>query len=94
MSQPKENLNHAPENLPQSTEATALKFLRPVSSKLSEGGPTDKDGIDGGGTDVESFFVDVATNGFLLTINYDDGLQEKTVHEHFDEVIEVMRKKL
>jgi len=96
MHQPKQNSTHAPESLPQSTEATAIKFLRPLSSKnnIAQGGPTDKDGTEGGGSDVESFIVDVADNGFLLTVNYLDGLQEKTVHQHFDEVLEVMKVKL
>lgn len=91
MSQLKENSMHVEPSLPQSTEA-AVKLLHQASStKTSDGGPTDKDGFEGSGTDVDSFFIDVASNGFLLTINCEDGLQEKTVHEHLDEVLEIIR---
>lgn len=52
--------------------------------------PIDKDGDDTD-TDVESFFVEVATNGFLLTINYEDGSTVKFIHQDFDEVLTNMR---
>jgi len=72
----------------------AVKIFPARSLKSSAGGPIDKDGEGGGSdSDVDSFVIDIADNGFVLIVNCFDGLQEKTIHNTIDEVFDAIRKR-
>lgn len=96
MNQQKKNSIVAQASSNLNTEA-AIKFLPLASSKdgVKSGGPTDKDGFDPGGTEVLQFIVDIALNGFLITIVYIDQEipDEKYIAETMDEVSELMKSK-
>lgn len=90
----KKNLTNVKMHLPQNTEAV-LKFRPQVSSgnnKFSEGGPTDKDGVDAP-FGVLNYVIEVAMNGYFLTIVFDDPEVPdlRFVLEDFEQVIHVMR---
>ena len=97
MHQPKKNSTNAQANLGQSTEA-AIKLLPRNSSnenKFSDGGPIDKDGFEGSAF-VRNYVVEVALNGFFVTITYDDldTPDLRYVVQSMDEVIEILRGKI
>lgn len=50
----------------------------------------DKDGDDGGPV-VETYLIECALDGFMITINYDDGTSEKYVRNTMDEIISLIR---
>jgi hypothetical protein len=95
MKQQRKNSTNAQGNLSQSTEAV-LKFPPPASSSSKSNGPSFKDGDgDGPMSDVQTFTIEVALNGFFVTIIYDDFEigNERYVVETMDEVVELLRKK-
>lgn len=94
MSQPKENSTVAQASSGLNMEA-AIKFLPRVSSN-EKYEPEFKDGDGGGGpSDVLQFLIEVALNGFMVTITYDDlGVpDEKYIVQTMDEVTELLKKK-
>lgn len=94
MSQPKEKSTVVSANSSLNTEAL-LKFPPQVSS-IKKDDPMLKDG-DGGGerADVLQYLIEVALNGFMVTITYDliDVPDEKYVCQNMDEVAEILKKK-
>jgi hypothetical protein len=78
-------------------KAEAAVKLVPIQSKDPSRepikGPVDGDGDEPGEPEVESFFIEIALNGFVLTVNLDDGLQEKTVHTDFNELLSSIRSR-
>lgn len=95
MNRPKKNSTNVKMSSSLNTEA-ALKFL-PLNSKdfkTSDGGPTDKDGFEGGGTSLLGVNIEVAANGFYVVIHIatDDGIAEdRFIAETIDEVFELIR---
>lgn len=95
MNQPKKNSNNVEMSSALNTEA-AIKFL-PLNSKdfkTSDGGPTDKDGFEPGGTDLLSVNIEVALNGFyvIFSIATPEGIaQDNYVAATIDEVFELIR---
>lgn len=94
MHQQKKTSTVAQASSQQNTEA-AVKFLRPVSStSTGDKGPIDKDGDGPSGSDIHHFDIQVGLNGFFVTVDYLDMLEERYVVQTMDEVIELLRKKL
>lgn len=92
--QPKSSMN-AEGNLSQSTEA-AIKLL-PRASKseqVHDGGPIDKDGFDGMQL-VRSYYIEVALNGFFVTIVFNDDTPDlRYVVQDMSEVVEILKGKV
>lgn len=40
---------------------------------------------------VSTALIETALNGFMITVTYEDGTEEKSVHPSVDEVLEVLR---
>lgn len=64
-----------------------------ISQRTEDKGPIDKDGDDGDTTDVSTFLIEVALNGYMLTTTLEDGTEEKSVHTDFDEVLSAIRSR-
>lgn len=95
MSQEKKNSIRAQASSDLNTEA-AIKFLHPLSSKQEDSGPIDKDGTGGGSSSgVHSFQIEVAINGFFVSINYSDPdvPDERYIVETIDEVFKLIQAK-
>lgn len=62
-------------------------------SKSTEGGPTDKDGFEGPPFGVLNYVIEVALNGFFVTVVFDDPETPdlRYVVTTMDEVIHIMR---
>lgn len=53
-----------------------------------------KDGEDDGSSgEVSTIVIEIALNGYLVTFSYDDGTEEKYVHDDFDDVMSQVRSK-
>jgi hypothetical protein len=95
MTQEKKNSTRAQAISDLNTEA-AIRFLHSVSSKNEDSGPIDKDGTGGGfSSGIYSFQIEIAINGFFVSINYLDPeiLDERYIVETIDEVFELVRAK-
>lgn len=93
MNRPKKNSMSVSGNLSQSTEAAIRLFPRASSkNKETDEGPIDKDGFDGSSM-VQTYIVEVALNGFFVTVIFDDlGTPDlRYVVQTMDEVVEIMR---
>ena len=90
MSQPKKNSIVAQASTEINSEAAIKLFPQSFPKTKDSVDTIEKDGTDGE-TGIEFFTVEVALNGFLLTIQYEDGSEVKTIHDDFDEVLKNMR---
>lgn len=75
------------------SEAAIKVFPKNGKIKPVEDDATDTDGEDPDSTDVTQFVIDVALNGYVLTVTLDDGTEEKTVHTDFNEVLTAIRSR-
>lgn len=93
MNQQKKNSPLAQASSELNMEA-AIKLLHPLSSTkpLKDNTPMDGDGDDGDGPEVLSFLIEVAMNGFMVTVTYvDDTPDLRVVVQTMDEVVEALR---
>jgi hypothetical protein len=93
MSQQKKNSSVAQASSGLNTEA-AIKLLHQVSSISNSSGPHLKDGDGGGeGPCVLNYVIEVAVNGFFVTVCFDDMEVPdlRLIVQTMDEVIEILR---
>lgn len=74
-----------------SAEAVLKTFPNKLVNVTNKSGTSHKDD-DGSSNDVSTFIVDIALNGYVLTISREDGLEEKYIFDNFDEVLSAMKK--
>lgn len=72
----------------------AIKLV-PQASKTSDGGPTFKDEDGDEDTSVGFFHIDVAINGYVLTISYNNQeiADEVYVVQNIEEAFELIRER-
>lgn len=66
----------------------SIALASPIESE--EPVTKDKDG-NGGDNGVTQYVIDVATNGYVLTMILDDGGEVKSVFEDFDKLLNELR---
>ena len=72
---------------------SALKLISQKSKnlKILEPSGVDKDGNDGSG--VMMTLIERCVNGFMVTLTYEEGEEEKFICHDFEEVLELLRSK-
>jgi hypothetical protein len=80
------------EPIKQESEAV-LKFTPQTLKKIAEKGPIDKDGDGDDPSNITMITIEIALNGFVVTILLDDGSEEKYVETDFDQVLSSLRSR-